>query len=82
MNTFLILVLIISALLIGIALLFGHLIGRVGDLNNVLNAEVCPGPGKCTDQGCPAHYADPAPEDNVTNFVTYPDRRKINLPKY
>lgn len=40
MSTFLTLVLTMSALLVGISLLFGHLIGRVGDLNNIHTEEV------------------------------------------
>ena len=58
-------ILLISALIMGIALLIGRVMGQMGDFDNIHTDEI-----------------DSAFETEVTEFVTYSDRRKIHLPKY
>ena len=58
-------ILLISALIMGIALLIGRVMGQMGDFDNINTDEI-----------------DSAFETEVTEFVTYSDRRKIHLPKY
>lgn len=38
-------------------------------------SESCPGPGKCTDQGCPAHYAE-----LPINYIAYSAKYSAYLP--